>query len=179
MKNNEDIWVTVGYDAFARQGRNGLKVEQLAQKAGVSKSSFYHRYSDVDLFVEVLLEKHLSQAQIIAHKERQANCISPDLVEILVEHRMDLLFNRQLRIDRANERFSSVLKKTNEIIGNDFVLLWLTDTRLNMSTKQAQALFSLALENFYLQVNEENLNREWLVNYFDHLKALMSAIVNG
>ncbi len=51
----------------------------------------------MQLFVEELLNYHLEQSKIIAEKEKLAQTIQPELIEILVEHKTDLLFNRQLR----------------------------------------------------------------------------------
>jgi hypothetical protein len=62
--------------------------------------------------------------------------------------------------------------KSNYIIGKDFINLWLTDTKLNILQKQAEGLFELALENFFLQINSENLNKSWLENYFENLKRI-------
>jgi hypothetical protein len=109
---------------------------------------------------------------IIASKEKRAETIYPDLINILIEHKIDLLFNRQLRIHSNNLRFKEVLKKSDKIIGTDFIKLWLSNTKLNLTPQQAEGLFELALENFYLQINEENINEFWLQEYFDNLNRI-------
>jgi hypothetical protein len=62
--------------------------------------------------------------------------------------------------------------KSNHIMGKDFVSLWLTDTKLNILEKQAEGLFELALENFFLQINSDNLNKSWLEDYFENLQRI-------
>jgi hypothetical protein len=91
----------------------------------------------------------------------------------MVEHKTDILFNRQLRIHREQKKLLSVLEKSNEIIGNDFVLLWIKELDIKLSQKQLEGIFELALENFYLQINAKNLNHQWLSNYFDYLKKIV------
>lgn len=65
------------------------------------------------------------------------------------------------------------LEKSNEIIGNNFVMLWVRDLNLKLSVRQLESIFELALENFYLQINDDNLNHQWLSNYFNNLKNIV------
>lgn len=177
MANSKEVWVKTGYEIFALSGQNGLKIEQIARKVGISKSSFYHFFADIELFVEELLKHHIEKSHIIAQKEQNAKNINPDLIEIIVEHKIDVLFNRQLRINRENKIFIDVLTKSNEIVGNAFVMLWVRDLSLKLSQRQLGSIFELALENFYLQINSENLNRQWLSNYFTNLKKIIENFV--
>jgi hypothetical protein len=94
------------------------------------------------------------------------------LINILIDHKTDLLFNRQLRINANNLIFKDVLIKSNRIIGNDFIKLWLSDTKLKLTLPQAEGLFELAMENFFLQINQDNIKQEWLVTYFDNLNRI-------
>lgn len=172
MTENKDTWIKTGYEIFALSGENGLKVEALAKQVGISKSSFYHHFADLEIFVEYLLKFHLQQSEVMAAKEKNAKNIDPELITILVEHKMDLLFNRQLRINQQQQHYKETLHKSNQIIGNEFVKLWAKDLNLNLSQGQLESLFELALENFYLQINAENLNPLWLSAYFSNLKRI-------
>lgn len=172
MTEKEKIWIIKGYGAFAFEGEKGLKIEQLAKEVGISKSSFYHHFADLDVFIEKLLIHHLNMSVNIAEKERKAEKISPDLINILIEHKTDLLFNRQLRINSNKSNFKDTLIKSNKIIGTDFIKLWLTDTKLKLTSQQAEGIFELAMENFFLQINQDNINKEWLSAYFDNLNRI-------
>lgn len=172
MTEKEELWIVKGYQVFATLGENGLKIEQLAKEVGISKSSFYHHFADIDFFLERLFMHHLDQSMVIAEKERKAKTIQPELINILLEHKTDLLFNRQLRINSNQPNYKQALMKSNAIIGNDFIQLWLTDTKLTLSEKQTEGLFELALENFFLQINSDNLTEKWLEDYFDNLKRI-------
>lgn len=170
--NNKQIWIQTGYKFFSISGQNGLKIEPLAREVGKSKSSFYHHFADLDLFIDDLLKYHIEQSYIIATKEHKANNINPELINILVEHQTDLLFNRQLRINQNIQSFSDTLHQSNKIVGDAFVNLWIKDLNLKLTQKQIEGIFTLALENFFLRINKDNLNHEWLSSYFDELKRI-------
>lgn len=172
MTEKTEIWIIKGYETFALLGEKGLIIEQLAKEVGKSKSSFYHHFVDLDMFLEKILLHHLKKSAVIAEKERKAQNINPDLINILIEHQTDLLFNRQLRINSNKSNFKDTLIKSSEIIGTDFIKLWLKDSKLNLTPKQAEGIFELAMENFFLQINQANINKEWLVAYFDNLNKI-------
>jgi AcrR family transcriptional regulator len=172
MTDKTEIWIVKGYETFALLGEKGLIIEQLAKEVGKSKSSFYHHFADLDIFLEKILLHHLNKSSIIAEKERKAEKINPDLINILIEHKTDLLFNRQLRINSNKSNFKELLIKSSETIGNDFIKLWLADTKLNLTPKQAEGIIELAMENFFLQINQDNINKEWLATYFDNLNRI-------
>jgi AcrR family transcriptional regulator len=166
--DNIEIWIKTGYEIFALSGQSGLKIEPLAKKVGKNKSSFYHHFADLELFIVELLKYHIEQSYIIAVKEQNAKSINPELIDIIIEHKTDILFNRQLRINREHKIFSDTLTKSNEIVGNNFVMLWVKDLDLKLTQRQLESIFELALENFYLQVNPDNFNQQWLSNYFSY-----------
>jgi AcrR family transcriptional regulator len=177
MTDNKDIWITTGYEIFATSGQNELKIEPLAKRVGKSKSSFYHHFADLELFTDILLKHHIEQSKIIGQKEQNAENIDPDLINILVEHKTDFLFNRQLRIHQNIKLFALALEQSNKNVGDAFVNIWVKDLGLGLSKKQIEGILTLALENFFLQINTETLNYEWLSNYFKNLKRIAGKFI--
>lgn len=177
MTNSRDIWIQVGYEAFAADGPGGLKIEAMARRAGISKSSFYHHFADLDIFTDCLLTEHLRHNHLMAQKEQQATCIAPDLVQILADHRTDLLFHKQLRVHRNHPPFLQTLQQADLITGSAFALVWVRELNLRMSDRQLSAFFELALENFYLQIHADNLHVAWLTAYFAQLKRIAADFV--
>ncbi len=176
-KDGKEVWVLGGYEVFALSGPAGLKIEPLSRKVGIGKSSFYHHFADQESFVDQLLKYHIGQSHIIAVKERNALNVDPDLIHVLVEHKMDLLFNRQLRINQNIQPFADCLGKSNKIVGDAFVTVWARDLSQPLSQKQMESVFALALENFFLQINADNLCYEWLATYFYKLKEITRNLV--
>lgn len=177
MTDSKEIWIKTGYDIFALSGQSGLKVEPLAKKAGISKSSFYHHFADLDLFIDFLLKHHVKQSYIMAGKEKNAETIDPELINILVEHKTDLLFNRQLRINQNVKLFAKTLLQSDKIVGDALIMIWIKDLNLRLTQKQTGGVFELALENFFLQINADNLNYNWLSGYFSNLKRITNNFI--
>lgn len=175
--DSKEIWIKKGYEIFATLGQSGLKIEPLAKKVGKSKSSFYHHFADLELFIDNLLKHHIEQSKIIAKKEQKSKNIDPELINILLEHKIDLLFNRQLRINQNIKSFALTLEQSNKNVGDAFVTVWIEDLGLQLSKKQIEGIFTLALENFFLQINTETLNYDWLSNYFRSLKKIASNFI--
>ncbi len=173
--NTNEIWIKAGYEIFALNGQGEIKIERLAKIVGKSKSSFYHHFADIDLFIEILLKHHLEQSYIIADKENKAKNIDPELINILLEHTTDLLFNRQLRINQHVKLFHETLCSSNKIIGEAFKKIWVKDLNLKLTNKQIEGVFTLAIQNFYLQINIDTLNHEWLSAYFNDLKKIANS----
>lgn len=178
MSKAKQPWIIEGYQTFALEGPLGLKVERLAKAVGKNKSSFYHHFADLNIFITVLLEKHLRQATIMAEKEAACTKLE-ELLDVLVDHKMDLLFNRQLRVHRQRPEFLQCFERTNEIIVASLAPLWSELLELPNNAHLAGLVFKLSLENFYLQITEETLNHEWLRNYLHELRTLTRAFKNA
>ncbi|MFN7118735.1 MAG: TetR/AcrR family transcriptional regulator [Saprospiraceae bacterium] len=172
MTESKDLWLRTGYEIFALNGKNGLKIDTLSRKVGINKSSFYHHFADIEVFISHLMKLHIQQSFILADKEKKAKNIDPELIEILIQHKYDLLFNRQLRIGRNDKTYADTLTTANQIAGNAFVELWAKDLKLQLTPNQLNGLFELALDNFYLQITFENLTKSWLTEYFLNLKRI-------
>ncbi|MEM8523774.1 MAG: TetR/AcrR family transcriptional regulator [Bacteroidota bacterium] len=166
---NSEVWIIAAYEVFARAGFKGLRIEQLAKKVKISKSSFYHHFADLEYFTELLFEYHFDRCRVLAEKEKKCQIIDPDLINVLLEHRTDLLFHRQLRVHRGNANVEKALRKSNALLGNYAAMLWAKTINLNLSQVQLEGLFELATDDFYMRLTEDNLNYEFLSSYFKNL----------
>ncbi len=173
MKEIEKSWIEKGYRFFAFEGPSGLKIERLSKEVGKNKSSFYHLFADLEGFTDRLLTYHLTQAKIIAEKESNSNDEN-ELIEVILEHKIDLLFNRQLRIHRESKEFENCFNQINQISIPAILPLWKKIIGLSENTALAQLVLSLSLENFYLQITDETLNESWLVTYFASIRQMVT-----
>ena len=172
MKEIEKPWIEKGYRSFAYEGPNGLKVERLAKEVGKNKSSFYHLFADLEIFTDALLELHVEQALVMAEKE--AACLNlEDLIAVIVEHKIDLLFSRQLRIHRENKSFEKCFTKSSELALSSIVPIWSKIIALEDNSYLAELVLRLSLENFFLQITDETLNPDWLNDYFNSIRNLV------
>lgn len=165
-------WILQGYTLFAEQGPASLKVEVLSRLVGKNKSSFYHHFADLDLFIEHLLTYHLSRASLIASRERACKNVIPELLETLLEFPTDLFFNRQLRIHRSRPDFAACFQQSSMEVGEAIIGIWAEALGLVGKNHLAQLVLNLTLENFYLQITPETFTYEWLEKYVRDLQIL-------
>jgi AcrR family transcriptional regulator len=170
MKNDlEKTWIEAGYEIFSNEGINGLKIEKIARQVGKNKSSFYHLFSDIDIFQEKLLDYHIQRAKLIAIDASNCKSVEPDLLNLFIDIKQDLLFNKQLRVGRENLAFEKCFKKANELVEEKFFDIWLKTLGLENQPDIARNFLTLTSENFYLQITKENLNKDWLLQYLNQL----------
>lgn len=167
-------WILNGYQTFAYEGPSAIKIERLAKKIGKNKSSFYHLFADLESFKDCLLSYHLDQAVLIAEKESKCST-KEELIAVIIEHKTDLLFNRQLRIHRENKVFEKCFLKTNELTSKAIIGVWSEIIKLKDNSYLAELVYRLSLENFFLQITDETINHDWLNNYFNELSNLVKA----
>lgn len=173
--NKEQIWLDNGYYTFAFEGPKGLKVETLAKSVGKNKSSFYHFFADLEIFVSKLLKLHLERTKEMAKKESQAET-KIELAQIILEHKVDLFFNRQLRVHRDNNAFKTCFLKTNEMSVPSLLPVWKKIMGLAENNYLAKMVLMLSIENFFLQITDETLNEAWIIAYFDKINETIRLI---
>jgi AcrR family transcriptional regulator len=177
-ENIKQPWILIGYEIFAKEGPKGLKVEVIARKVQKSKSSFYHLFADIDCFVEVLLSYHLERSSIIAENEKRCKNVNPELLNLLIDVKQDLLFNRQLRIHRNIPEFKQCFEKSSRDVAEAILGIWAEMLGLHNNVNLAEIVLNLSIENFYLQITEETLTLEWLANYINDLQLMVKGFQN-
>ena len=175
MKDIHKDWIETGYRTFALEGPKGLKIERISKDVGKNKSSFYHHFADLEIFTSILLVHHIEQSKIVTAKESSCTDIK-DLINVLIEHKIDLLFNRQLRINRENIEFKNCFQTVNEMTISAIVPLWYKLLSIDKNLPLNELVLKLSLENFFLQITDETINKDWLHEYFKGLKNLVSKV---
>jgi AcrR family transcriptional regulator len=175
VKQHTDIWLQEGYRIFGKLGPSGLKVEPLSRAVGVSKSSFYHHFADVDVFIDELLKFHVRRGGEIVNRFMQCERMNPDLIDLLLSIEDDVFFQRQLRIHRTNELFARCIEDVHGPIEAGLLLIWCEALELESHRRLGEMLLKLTVENFYLRLNETNFTQDWLVSYLEELKMMVEA----
>ena len=175
MTSHTQPWITAGYELFAAEGPQGLKVERMAQTVGISKSSFYHHFADLEVFTEFLLKQHLDRSKEIAELERRCKNVIPELVEVILSVKLDLFFNRQLRIHRNVPQFKACFEASSQEVGEAIIGIWAEALGLQDNSHLAQMVLALSMENFYLQITPQTLTYEWLEEYVLGLQHMVAA----
>lgn len=171
-------WILIGYELFSKEGHAGLKVEVMARKVGKSKSSFYHHFADIEVFTEVLLNHHLERSKIITTRERLCKKMIPDMLNLLVEVKQDLLFNRQLRVNRHIPAYKKCFESANREVEDAFLEIWSETLGLSENSNAARKVLEQSIENFYLQITDETLTYEWLLKFVGEIRFMVKEITH-
>jgi AcrR family transcriptional regulator len=88
-RRNRDDWLLAGVAILARHGRDGLKLEALCERLGVTRGSFYHHFDDLGDYRRQLLEHYRQEGTHrlieIADREPTARARLERLLETIVE----------------------------------------------------------------------------------------------
>lgn len=175
LVNKKREWIDEGYRAFADEGPNGLIIEVISRKINKSKSSFYHHFVDLEGFTESLLEYHIEKSKVITKVIQSSNNMVPDILNLFLSIKQDILFNRQLRIHRHIPIFKECLEQSHQPVENALLNIWANE--LGLSNKNlARIMLNLVVENFYLCVTAETFNSEWLLNYLEGIHIMIREI---
>lgn len=177
MSAAKKLWIDEGYRFFALHGPDGIKVEKLAKQLGRNKSAFYYFFSVPETFTSALLDHHLHRTNALAAKLKTAGDLQ-GVIEVFIEHKTDLLFNRQLRIHRTNAEFESCFVQTNQSVGDSIMPVWSTIIGLEDDSYLARLVLKLSVENFLLKITDEAMNARWLKDYFGELRFLVKEFKN-
>ncbi|MBI1316827.1 TetR family transcriptional regulator [bacterium] len=169
MKEVRQPWIEEAYVRFARGGPSAVQIEPLARSVGKSKSSFYHLFADGEGLTAALLNHHRDQSKILALKEAQCTEVEA-WIEVLLAHKTDVLFNRQLRIHRDRPDFRACFEQTVECTLPAIVPLWARFVGMDHRPPAAETALRLSIEHFFFQITEQTLQREWLAAYFHELQ---------
>ncbi len=176
ISENNRSWIDVGYAAFAEEGPKGLRIESFARRIGKSKSSFYHHFADLELFTELLLQQHLERAADIAQRMRQCERMDPDMLDLFLSVRSDILFQRQLRIHRDKVAFRNCFEQAHAPIEEALLSVWTQALDLQGRDALARGMLRLVVENFYLRVTDDTLSRAWLIAYLTEIQAMVATL---
>ncbi len=176
MSPSKIVWIKEGYFIFSREGTQGLNVERIARQINKNKSSYYYYFGDLDIFVEALLDYHLERADQIAALGRQCKNMDPDVINLMVDTKDDLFFSKQLRLNLKNPAFKRCFDKSFKIITDSFMDQWTVAIRFEDRPGLAKILFKLIVDNFFLQVNDENLTYEWFHEYMNEIRFIIEQV---
>lgn len=176
MSKNKLIWIKEGYFAFGHKGPKGLNIEKIAKKLNKNKSSFYHYFGGLETFQEELLDFHLDRANEIAKRGKTCKHMDPDVINLLVETKDDLLFNKQLRLNFQNPLFKICFNQSFEKITSSYLDQWNLYIGFEKKSMLGKVILNILVDNFFLQVTNENLTYNWFHEYLNNLRSVIQQI---
>jgi AcrR family transcriptional regulator len=114
-------WVDAGFTILGEDGINGVKIDRMAERLGVTKGSFYWHFNDVDDFLGALAGKWSGEMG----SRYLATAGAPDEdASIHMRNRLRVFLSRQVRLldremrnwARTDERARAALESTDRMI---------------------------------------------------------------
>jgi AcrR family transcriptional regulator len=170
-------WIETGYGLFAKHGPEALRIEQLAREVGISKSSFYHHFADVPTFVDRLLHYHLDRGAEIARRTAACSTFDPDFIELLVDVRMDLCFNWQLRNHREDLAYQLCFQRAHSQVEDQVLGIWSEALGIPGQTQLARNIFVVVTDLFYQRFPKTELTAEWFRAFLAEVDRFMRDVV--
>lgn len=169
-------WIATGYEIVAYQGLDKLSIKNLAQTLGVNRSSFYHYFGDMSIFMEELLSYHVAQAQRISVLEEECQNFDPDWIQLMIDHKTELLFNRQLRFHCEDPLFNKCFEQATQINFDKIRLHWSDFIGIHHHPDLALEIFQLSVRAFLFQMTEETLHIRRMQNFFQSIQLIVKQI---
>lgn len=166
-------WIEAGYRVFAEQGPEALKVEQLARQVGISKTSFYHHFADLEVFTEQLMAHHCARAVQLAEQAAACRSIDPDFLRLLATNRLDMLFQRQLRMRRDNLGFQLCYQRAHGAVEERILPAWAEALGIPGQLTPAREMFAVVTDVFYQRLTNANLTYAWVAGLLREIEAFI------
>lgn len=178
LVKGKDIWIEEAYNVFAFEGHRAIKIEILAKRIGKSKSSFYHFFADLNLFLEELCLYHVQRASEIAKNATVLPKDSKALIHFLLSVKNDIFFQRELRVHRQQPLFEKTITDSHKQVENALLPVFAKAIGLEQDLFAAKMILHLTIENFYLQVQPNSFNVKWLMQYLNNLQNTVKLLRN-
>lgn len=177
MKTTKLTWIIAGYNLVSDAGFDALKVEHIAKEIGKNKSSFYHYFGDLENFELELVAYHFELSKAFSINVQACESIIPDLVHVLIEHKTDIFFHKQLRLKIETADFKKYQESVFKLFEQSMLENWQHFTQLD-NAFLATKFLNLISENFLLQITKKNYHFEWLKQYIIDQTQLLREIKN-
>ncbi len=99
-----------------------------------------------------------------------------ELIDVLLQHRMDILFSRQLMLHPDNPAFAKTFRETTEHAIPLVLPVWAKLIGLPTSSGLAELVLRMSLHNFFLQLTAKTYTEAWMSGYFMQVRGLVAAL---
>lgn len=153
-------WIEKGYEHFALYGPDNISINAISKEISSPRASFYHHFSDMEVFINVLLEANLDvNRRFIEEGKECCDRMLPDYFQLLERYPMALRFQRQLFMNRHIPIFGYMFSKIQSRVSKELTLeLFVKEFDLNFKHEDVADLFFTLSESWYTRINPEKLD---------------------
>jgi AcrR family transcriptional regulator len=177
MDDTYTRWLKIGYHEFAVHGPDNLKIEKIAKAAVLTRTSFYHYFSDKSMLIEQLLQMHSKRMnEYYSRLKHECTSYVPDVFRLMYEYKIEFLFTRQLCINRNRPAYEKLFNETME---NDTTAFRLWAEYMNIETNDivARQAHQLLFQNLFAFITPDNFSYDSLVVFMDEMKHIIQNLI--
>jgi AcrR family transcriptional regulator len=175
---NSSVWTEAGYEIFAAEGIDGIQVERLARILGLNKSGFYHYFGDLEGYCDELISLHKRKADVYLADVATIKTIDPDYFNVIVKHRIPILFHLQLIRRKDKPEFYNTAEKIDQQEDTLIGELW-SDYLGFHDPALAMRYFAVVRDMLYARLSFKNLTFLGLRDLMSEAKAVMQQITKN
>jgi AcrR family transcriptional regulator len=158
----KERWITTGYELFAEEGPNDIRVERLARILGLNKSSFYHFFGDLDYFFQQIILYHHTQVELYIVDTKKCRDFDPDFLNVLINHKIPVLAHMQLVMNRHLPPFFEAYKQVNVKTDRAILPQWSAFIGIPDQPELALQYLEQVRDMFYSRISPHTINYEFL-----------------
>jgi AcrR family transcriptional regulator len=157
-------WLDEAYKEFAISGPMNLKVDRIARKAGITRTSFYHYFLDKDALVKRLLEIHKNNIHAYLQELQNCNSYVPDVFLLMIKYKNVFLFHKQLGISRNVPEFHRLYL---ELMEKDSITskLWADYFNISINDEVAAKTHLFLSESLFNFITPETFDQDSLMRF--------------
>jgi AcrR family transcriptional regulator len=172
-------WIKTGYRHFANFGPQELSIKSIAQDAGVSRTTFYHFFADMDDYIGQLLEYHQEVAEEHFMRLRLCKTYEPDVFKVVIDFREEIFFHRQLLLHKENPIFFQTYQMLNQRSNEIIYPLWAEYFQYNGDEARGKEIHLMLLDLWYLEMNENDFTYEDFLRNSQEIKNYLQAFARA
>lgn len=175
----KQLWIETGYRHFAELGPKGLNMKNIAKDAGVSRTTFYHFFTDMEDLVDHLLEYHRETAKEYFSKLEKCQQYNPDVFKVVEAFRTGTFFHRQLLLNKEDPRFFLTYQLLNKA-GNEIMYpLWAEYFNYQGNSIVGKEIHLMLLDIWYLHLREDDFTYEAFLENSNEIRRQVQAFSNS
>src|SRR5688572_24786943 len=121
---NSAKWIETGYNLLAVNGPEGVHIEKMARILRANKSSFYHFFGTLEIFLDELMLHHYDKVDLVLNDCKNARSLDPEYLEQVVKHKVTFMVQVQLARHKNIPLFSKACLHVNQKMDRSILQLW-------------------------------------------------------
>lgn len=175
IPGKKDI-IEIGYSIFALEGPEHLD-EKVAEEVKIKRSELQDRFGVHDDIVEQLLAYHIEIIDDFLEDLRKCKTWDPDFINLIVDYKIPILFNRQLKLHSSDPVFNLAYHRISYLIRTEALDKWGKYTGLSKHVALSAELLEVIRDMFHSRITPENLNYEYLKALSVEFKSIIARLI--